>query len=294
MDLGQFWPSGDSDGDTAHVRVEEFAFEGRLTNAFVSAAIGGKPVIHKDGTVVVRWQGIDCPELHCGRSVWYRQHWGQAPSVHLAAFLRDASHGAAEVPVQVVTRVRRPEDVFDKYRRFIGDVLLGDGTNLNHWMLSAGWAFPSLYDSLEADEVRAYLGAAAQAKSPLLADYTTDLRLWDPKLQSPRRKVPRPAYDEAEDRGWVQYPKLFRRIVDFHSGKGAGAASVRDFLGQRSHQERVFLTRNFLEQGPSAATRSFAQFIDDGDQFRASPGDLVFPEAPSTLLDAAGDRVTDW
>jgi endonuclease YncB( thermonuclease family) len=160
LDLNQFWPSGESDGDTAHVLVKDFAYGGKTTAAFEGATIHGKPVIHKnDGTVVIRWQGIDAPELHYG-SKWYRQHWGEAPSVHLAAFLKDKAKGGSSIEVQVTTRVSKPNDVFDKYGRFVGDLLLSDGTNLNYWMLENGWAFPALYNSLQDDELQAFIAAA--------------------------------------------------------------------------------------------------------------------------------------
>ena len=73
MDVAQFWPTGRSDGDTAHVRVERFEFDGRVTHAFEGATIGRKPVLHQGG-ITVRWQGIDSPELHYGHSTSYRQH----------------------------------------------------------------------------------------------------------------------------------------------------------------------------------------------------------------------------
>jgi len=59
-----------------------------------------------------------------------------------AAFLTDKARGVATIDVLVTTRVSKPNDVFDKYGRFVGDLLLSDVTNLNHWMLAAGWAFP--------------------------------------------------------------------------------------------------------------------------------------------------------
>jgi len=292
MDLEQFWPTGTSDGDTAHVRVERFEFEGEVTHAFEGATVARKPVLH-NGAVTVRWQGIDCPELHYGRSIWYRQHWGQAPSVHLAKFLRERSRGASEVDVQLTTRVRRPNDVFDKYGRFIGDVLLGD-LNLNHWMLENGWAFPSLYNSLQQNEALAYLSAAAKGKSPLLGDYTDDLTLWDDSLQTPRREPPGRTYDEAEDRGWVQLPKMFRRIVNFQTDDAGGEGSLRDFLEQPGHPERVFLTRDFLRLGNLAPSYPLSQFIDDRDRLVAAPAALIFREAPSTLYGKDGRRVLDW
>jgi endonuclease YncB( thermonuclease family) len=288
MDLNQFWPDGTSDGDTAHVDVERFEFEGRPTRVFEGATVRGKSVV-RDGRMNVRWQGIDCPELHFHG---FRQHWGEAPSVRLAAFLRARAQGKDSIPVQVTTRVRRPEDVFDMYGRFIGDIHVA-GTNLNHWMLAQGWAFPSLYDSLQPDELRAYVGAAAKATSPLLTDYTTDLRLWDPTLRSSRRTHGARAYVEAEDRGWVQYPKLFRRIVSFKTGGTKAGGSLRDYLQGQRHHERVYRTAEFLDHGRSARRSTLADFIDADQHFSATPDGLVYKEAPSTLFGADG-KVTGW
>jgi endonuclease YncB( thermonuclease family) len=290
--LDQFWPTGESDGDTCHVQVDRFEFNGQETSAFEGATVAHRPVLRK-GRITVRWQGIDCPELHFGRSIWYRQHWGQAPPVRLASFLRNNSGRRSEVEVQVTTRVRSPNDVFDKYGRFIGDVLVS-GVNLNHWMLEQGWAFPSFYDSLQADEVLAYLRAAANATSPMLADYTTDLTRWQPELRSPRREVPDKAYDEREDAGPVQLPKLFRRIVSFRTEGESDASSLGDFIRSRSHSERVYLTQHFLELGRAARTHSLADFIDEDDQFTADPQALIFKEAPATLYGLDGRRVLAW
>jgi endonuclease YncB( thermonuclease family) len=290
--LDQFWPTGESDGDTCHVRVDHFEFNGQETSAFEGATVAHRPVLRK-GRITVRWQGIDCPELHFGRSIWYRQHWGQAPPVRLASFLRNNSGGRSEVEVQVTTRVRSPNDVFDKYGRFIGDVIFEE-RNLNHWMLSNGWAFPSLYDSLQRDEVLAYLEAAANARSPMLNDYTTDLTLWQPELRSPRHEPADKLYDEREDAGPVQLPKLFRRIVAFRTEKETDADSLGEFVGGRGHSERVFLTRDFFELGRAARTFALADFIDDDDRFTADPQALIFKEAPATLHGANGRRVLGW
>src|SRR5262249_23203562 len=157
---------GTSDGDTCHVAVDRFEFNGEETSAFDGATLRRRPVI-RNGRITVRWQGIDCPELHYGRRIWYRQHWGQAPPVQLASYLRERFAGTNELEVQVTTRVRTPNEVFDTFGRFIGDVVAG-GRNLNHWMLESGWAFPSLYESLQRDEALAYLSAAQNASSPML------------------------------------------------------------------------------------------------------------------------------
>jgi endonuclease YncB( thermonuclease family) len=292
IDLRQFWPSRESDGNTAHVQVDRFEFDGKRTNAFEGATLARKPVLHK-GAITVRWQGINSPELHCGPSTWYRQHWGQAPPVHLAAFLKDKATGAGSVGVEVTTRVKKPNDVFDKYGRFIGDVMLGE-LNLNYWMLENGWAFPALYNSLEDDELQAFIDAAKRGRSKLLNDYITDLTIWDKALTSPRHEAPGTKYDEAKDKGPVQFPKLFRRIVKFHTESGGGHGTLKHYLETQKTQDRVFKTDEFLEQGHATPGHNLTEFIDAKDHFRATPAGLVYKEAPSTLYGADGQKVTAW
>jgi endonuclease YncB( thermonuclease family) len=293
LKLDQFWPSGDSDGDTAHVLVKDFQYDGKTTHAFEGAEIQRKTVIHTDGTIVVRWQGIDAPELHYGGK-WYRQHWGQAPSVHLAAFLSDKAKGAPTVEVQVTTRVSKPNDVFDKYGRFVGDLILSDATNLNYWMLENGWAFPALYNSLEDDELQAFIAAGKKGKSKLLNDYSADLSIWDPSLQTPHKEPAGFKYDEAKDRGPVQFPKLFRRIVTFRTDAKATQATLKDYLAAQKTQDRVFKTDEFLDQGHATPAHNLVDFIDAGQHLTATPDGLVYKEAPSTLSLANGQKVTSW
>ena len=61
--------------------------------------------------------------------------------MHLASLLTDKARGVSSIEVQITTWVSKPNDVFDMFGRFIGDVHVA-GTNLNHWMLAQGWAFP--------------------------------------------------------------------------------------------------------------------------------------------------------
>ena len=42
LDLKQFWPTGTSDGDTAHVVVKRISFDGKVTHAFDGAQVRGR------------------------------------------------------------------------------------------------------------------------------------------------------------------------------------------------------------------------------------------------------------
>src|SRR5262249_7412407 len=76
IDLDQFWPKGTSDADTVHATpagANAFTFRPHagapavVTHAFNDAVVKGrvsKPAIAKNGTVTIRLQGVDAPELH--------------------------------------------------------------------------------------------------------------------------------------------------------------------------------------------------------------------------------------
>jgi hypothetical protein len=52
--------------------------------------------------------------------------------------------------------VDHPNDVFDTYGRFIGDIQVrrgGSGQNINVWLAEQGWAFPALYSTMSAREI---------------------------------------------------------------------------------------------------------------------------------------------
>src|SRR5262249_37880764 len=148
------------------------------TSAFVGAFMKGsdsvdsktgkkrkpKMVINSKSQITVRLQGIDAPELHFKpqlrlnlpggpavpqKFVSLRQHFGESATVALANFLK--TFGPGPLPCRVVTRVDHPNDVFDKYGRFVGDIQIKKGKqeiNINHWLVEQGWAFPAFYDSM--------------------------------------------------------------------------------------------------------------------------------------------------
>ena len=158
IDINQFWPTGAgatlSDADTVHVRVDpatSFVFEGNPTRAFDFAWI--KTRKNKDGTrspiyvivsqqkptahIKIRLQGIDAPELHYRvdqKKAEVRQRWGKRAAAELRNMLKSRATGM-QIDCHVETLVKSPNDVFDKYGRFIGDIIIADGSslrNVNH------------------------------------------------------------------------------------------------------------------------------------------------------------------
>jgi endonuclease YncB( thermonuclease family) len=157
IDLGQFWPEKESDGDTVKVKIEEaFLFRPypnqpfQETSAFDNAEIGGKAVLHVDHntstkSITVRVQGIDAPELHyrpqapenlkpdvdAHRAAFrkydknYRQPYGESATVKLSEWLKE-TYGQQQLPCIVVTQVDAPNDVFDVYGRLVGTLFILD------------------------------------------------------------------------------------------------------------------------------------------------------------------------
>jgi hypothetical protein len=54
----------------------------------------------------------------------------------------------------------------------------------------------------------------------------------------------------------------------------------------------MFLTPDFLEQGPAALTRRLDEFVESDGFFSLWPEEVVFKEAPSRLTGPGGVPVT--
>jgi endonuclease YncB( thermonuclease family) len=136
LSTDQFWPDGLSDADTTKVAVNATGFHFqtsptsplRLTSIFETAVVRGegtKPVIH-NGSVTIRLQGIDAPELHYRPSPLskseksspsaakfkelnkeYRQLLGESAAIALHDLLK--GHGTLNCRVE--TRVDHPNEV---------------------------------------------------------------------------------------------------------------------------------------------------------------------------------------
>ena len=190
IDLGQFWPHGDSDADTTkiEVRVAPDSFRYRahagarfhVTHTFEGAVVAGRvrvPAIRPGGKIVVRLQGIDAPELHYrpGACVpgarrtptqtelylrWnhdYRQPMAETGTRALGRWL-GAGDGRS-VACVVRTCVDEPAEVFDTYGRLVGDIYVRRPrlVDVNHWLVERGWALPALYSSMLPEEVDAFV-----------------------------------------------------------------------------------------------------------------------------------------
>jgi endonuclease YncB( thermonuclease family) len=327
LDLAQFWPAGESDGDTAKVVVGANAFKftgpngiAKITHAFDGATVKGavsKPTIDKNNQVTIRWQGIDAPELHyrpiaptlsgkkptaTQRAAFnkvngnFRQYLGESAPEALAKFM--ATFGAGPLPVVVRTQVDEPNDVFDTYGRLIGDIILSPGhneVNANHWMCENGWAYPTYYSSMtptEINQLQALTATAKQAKKGIWQSKanTSDLSYFDPTMVF----VSHGAFNAAKDKGKVFLPKLFRRRSTYAGCKAAKmtAANFKKYLSLEP--DACFATADFLANGVTSATpRHLDEFVSTDTKFTVTAGDLVFQEGKSRVVGPDGKPV-NW
>src|SRR5690242_13079713 len=106
-------------------------------------------VLHNGKAQRIRLQGIDCPE----KGQPYGNNAKQATSALVFAL---------EVTLQIHGK--------DKYGRILADVLLADGTNVNHTLVKEGWCW--WYRKYAPDDVMlaALEAAAGMAQKGLWAD----------------------------------------------------------------------------------------------------------------------------
>jgi endonuclease YncB( thermonuclease family) len=331
IDVDQFWPHGASDADTTKVKVnvKQGGFEYRpdgatafkKTKAFENALVAGsqakQPPIDEQGSITVRLQGIDAPELHyrpprldkkihltdAQRAAFknlnqdYRQHFGETSTVRLGDLLRRT--GNQMLRCEVITRVQHPTDVFDTYARFIGDILLsidGKRVNINQWLVANGWAFPAFYVTMTADEItvlmRAYK-AAKKSKVTAAGNYQDAVGEFDSSL---RTRPEGSAFDASKDRGPVLLPKLFRRQCSWFARHQSDIfpGDFAVFLKAREKSDTFYETMDFLEHGQNAARPQFWSEHFLNNKLALRPADLVFIEAPSKLVDSNGHEILKW
>jgi endonuclease YncB( thermonuclease family) len=319
LDLAQFWPAHGSDVDTIKVKVSADSFQFspdpdqkplKTTKVFADAVVKGtttKRAINKN-IITIRAQDIDGLELHIAAMLRgkglkengkkFRQHLGETSTIKLHDFL--ARSNATTIPCEVVTRVNKPSDVFDTYGRLIGDVLVtinGKQENINHWLVQKGWAFPAFYNSASKDEittVRRYAAEAKKATRGIWKFLSQDVIHPDTSLTfRPPSTKPKPEKDD----GPAVIPKLFRRQVRFHVAElnKLFSGAFRDYL--TSQKDGWVKTSDFLKNPkikPSQKSGNLSVLVDKKGNFTAGPGDIVFFEKPSTLIDSKGKKITSW
>ena len=330
IDLTQFWPSGSSDADTAKVLVNSGpgAFQFRPTpgaafqntNAFANATVigqGRRSAIDNKGRITIRFQGIDAPELHYrpsshltdkkGRTKRqkerflevneeYRQHLAETATVRLRQYLQPAADNQNRISCVVETRVDCPNEVFDIYGRFVGDIIVKIGNqqhNVNTWLVQQGLVYPAFYNSMSPDEIETLTVAANQAWAnnlPVwtnLADYVGRLD-WGLQYRPPSEN---PSYNAANDIGPVVLPKLFRRLSTWEVNSYAGMVPSVFWSYLESKNDTCYLTQEFLDEPTAAPLYGLHDFVDQDGFLAVWPEDLIFREAPSRLVGPGGGEV---
>jgi endonuclease YncB( thermonuclease family) len=332
LDLGQFWPAGKSDADTTKLRLSIAAGGVRVrlagqtqfqtTTAYEGAGIPGKkdadtgtaklePVI-KNSTLTVRLQRIDAPELHyrpdakgsdgklkgTGLIKDYRQNQAETAVVKLAQFL--GSFGNDPLPCTFTSELKAsdsPGAAIDKYGRFVGDIILPDGTNLNVWLLQQGLAVIALYDSMlpaEIDESIAAWQAGRKKQGSVARHYTDRFGKFDPTL------VFRAVASEVVDEGELKFlhPKFYRRQTTWWAFTQVQAfkGDLGDWLTQKA--EVCWYLPEFRQLGKKAQKYPLYERGFDGDGIGWDPEDFIFAESPSSIQrETTGgklSKVTDW
>lgn len=330
LDVSQFWPTGRSDADTTKlildVAEDAIQFKRDDQSPFVATKVFNDAVVKgrgrnkaiRNGKLTIRLQGIDAPELHYRPAALstsekkgltekqidafrdllaeYRQYQGATA----AKALHDYLGGFGEkIPGRAVTRVDTPNEVFDAYGRFVGDIEINDGAkvvNLNHWLVEQGWAFPTFYSSMNDAEIEAFIERAAKARG----DKRGVWKLLSSKIEAFDFDLLEPEENDLDvlkdDKGPVLFPKLYRRQANWAARRKAKATrqSFQDYLATASNgrPDSCFETDDFLKNGVFSATpRGFDEFVKDGKKVLFGPLELVFSEAQSTVLDADGNPI---
>jgi len=324
IDLAQFWPDGESDADTTKIKLKvgpnafKFAADGetfkttRVFEGAKSTGQGRKPLIDAKGRITVRLQGIDAPELHYRASALpgdradvtdakreafnaanraeKRQYWAETATVALCEKLSNFAKGGV-VKCEFWSHVDYPHEIADVYGRFVGNIGVGAGFDLdiNTWLAEEGWVYPAFYSSMSNDEIEALCEAAERGrkKKRLWAHLQSKVNKFDARLvYRPHGEV-----DADADVGPVLFPKLFRRQVAHAMEKKAGLKPGTFKAYLKKKLDECFETDDFMENGVhSAVTMALHDFIT-GQDFAAAPDEVVFKEKPASVVDANNKRI---
>ena len=323
IDTQQFWPNGRSDADTVKVAVKADSFTftpdpkttpARQTNVFAGAQVMSRgqptPAI-KNGTITIRLQGVDATELHYqadlstkshngpikDNGTRFRQFFGETAAIALHGLF--ARVGKGVIPCKVVTMVDHPNDVFDMFGRFIGNIHVqigGKTVDANLWLAENGWVFPTFYNSMSPTEISDVLTRTTAARKKKLG-------IWPHAIQHvgqfnmglterPVGTKPTPKADI----GSVLMPKIFRRLVKFSVSQENQIFSkdFRSYLGTQSDpvvDRTAFLKNPNKAPSKSSPDANLESRFSPQEVLLKDPGDMVFFEKPSTLVDKAGTRI---
>jgi len=224
----------------------------------------------------------------------YRQFLAETATVRFERAMRSTINSGDSVPCIVQTAVDRPDEVFDTYGRFVGDIIV-NGRNMNTWLVRQGLAYPAFYNSMSRDEINTLINAANTAwnsNRPVwanLADYVGRLD-WDLLY---RRSSQQPVFNAANDVGLVVVPKLFRRLSAWEVNRYAGMVTTGFWSYLEAKNDTCYLTQEFIDEPTAAPLYGLHDFIDHDGFVTVWPEDLVFRESSSRLIGPGGGEV-NW
>jgi len=328
IDLNQIWPKNingkspyDSDADTVKVKIDMASIQfatgaGKVkkTKALNNAGFWKNvkksngtvvkkffPVINSNNIVTIRLQGIDAPELHydTGKPL-YRQQMGETSTIALYKYLKSQATGST-IACEVFTQVDEPNEVFDKYGRCVGDINIkeknGNITDINHWLVEKGWAFPAFYNSMTEKEVKDFIAlsdAAEKAKRNIWKYVSYQMAKMDRNLIHVKKDG---TYSAAEDKKKpILFPKLFRRLwaLEIGEGKLFTFQAYNKFLESKK-DDKVCRTSVFLQSGfPNKKAPILASFVMVTGKIDFKPAGIVFKEGGTTLMNDKKKKITKF
>jgi endonuclease YncB( thermonuclease family) len=337
IDIMQFWPFGASDADTTKIEliVGKDSFEYKRdtektflkTNAFedaISKGQGSKAVINtskKTGiqTITVRLQGVDAPELHyraaplkkstgvsdSDRKVFNdtnkerRQCFAESSTFALANHLKKYVDGKGLIQAVFETNVDHPFEVVDTYGRFVGNIMVSDGQDINVWLVENGWGLPAFYTSMSTDEIQIFLAAWKKGKSKkgtpsTNVSYDGNKFDWNLEYIRPSSEI---QFKIGDDKGKSLMPKIFRRQTSWMVSKKAGVISSKmnfqTYL--KGAPDQLILLDDFLKNGVhSSRVLNLHEFITPKNIMNKGADELVFKEKPGTLVNSKGKKIENW
>ena len=342
INISQFWPDGQSDADTTKVLVDvdqnAFSYKEnasspfKTTHAFEEATVIGrvrKKVIDKKNRITVRLQGIDAPELHYTATPLktsqtkklpvekreqlkklnkkYRQHLGETATINLRNLLKQNNED--KIACSVRTIVKKPNEVFDTYGRFVGDIIvdvLGNTININRWLVQEGWALPTFYDSMSHKEIQLLLSDTKKGKTKKrISEHHQkkfgkfDFSLIYEKKPSSVIDIDTVPFIMTNDLGPLIMPKLFRRQCTWAVRSKAKIIEMNflkylDEAATKSDSDKFFLRKEFLEKGEKGSkSHKFTDYIKNMT-FGKNPEDLIFKEDGTELVGANDQPISKW
>jgi endonuclease YncB( thermonuclease family) len=338
IDIAQFWPVGSSDADTTKIKLivgkDSFKYKEKGSKSFKATKVyeGAKSkgtitsevikVKKKTGerTITVRLQGVDAPELHYSAAPLKqspditpakrqkyndineerRQCFAESSTVALAKHLLQFADDDGIIKATFETEVDAPHDAVDTYGRFVGNIVVGKGKDINVWLVENGWGTPAFYTSMKADEIQTFLDAWEKGKKIAKRTskaITNDVNKfdWDLIYRSPGSVD---SFKQGEDKGKVLLPKIFRRQVAWMVAKKAGIGSkTKTFIQHLGNADELVLVTEYLDNNcdlNSTTTFKLKDRISAKNKFIDQPEDIAFKEKPGKLVNAKNKEITKW